>query len=409
MKLNRSAFIQPNCLSPGVATGHIPFVAWLIETLKPRVLVELGTFRGESYLACCQTVRECNIRTRCFAAGPWQAPDTPVEFQDDIFNTLNRQNSAYDSFSRLIRASYAAAASQFDDGSIDLLQLPMDADFDALENIMALWRPKLSADGVVLLQGIDATLPARGRFWEALSRGQTSFEFKHNKGLGIVFGNAAIKAGLALEASPEQARLTEMLFDRLTFAIENQSAHEWTRLELELTAMEGREAMRKLQAGEQAQAVLENDIRALASAHAAELAQLRDEAESEKAALRAQMEDLQRGMEQLRGENARQLAENTATYASLSETRGKLAEMGVSLESALRNLGESEARRAALEAELAQFWARVGTSIHGMGNRLWTIAKLPQKLLAHEGAKRPVLTRYLIQPGKIGWRGGKDA
>jgi hypothetical protein len=159
MRLNQSAFVQPHCLSPGVATGHIPFGAWLIEALKPRALVDVGTFHGESYLAYCQTVSECNLRTRCFAVGPWRVADRPIEFQDDVFNSLERQNAAYASFSRLVRAGYATAARQFEDGSIDLLQLPTEVEFETLEELMALWQPKLSADAVVLIPDIDATQP----------------------------------------------------------------------------------------------------------------------------------------------------------------------------------------------------------------------------------------------------------
>lgn len=409
MRLNQSAFLQPHCLSPGVATGHIPFGAWLIESLKPRLLVDLGTFHGESYLAFCQTVSECNLRTRCFAAGPWRVADRPIEFQDDVFNALERQNAAYASFSRLIRSGYAAAARQFEDGSIDLLQLPKEADFESLEELMALWQPKLSADAVVLVPDIDATGPARAKFWELLSRDHASFEFKHNKGLGVYFANAATKQALGLEDSAEQARIAEMLFDRLTVAIESQSAHEWTKLELNLAALEAEETQRKIAAGEQAKAVLEHDIRTLVTSHAAVISRLNEDFESERASLTAQAELMQREAGELREEITRLQENKVVLEASLSETRGILGETRVSLETALRNLAESEAKRAELEAGLAKFWTRMGVSIDSIGKRLRNVTKLPARLPAPENAKRPQRSRYLIETTKLGWRNANDA
>jgi hypothetical protein len=409
MRLNKSAFVQPQCLSPGVATGHIPFGAWLIEALQPRILVELGTFQGESYLAYCQTVSECNLRTRCFAAGPWREADRPVEFQDDVFSTLERQNAAYGSFSRLVRAGYAAAARQFEDGSIDLLHLPKDADFAALEELMALWGPKLSAQAVVLVPSIDATQPSRAKFWELLSRGNASFEFKHSKGLGVHFADAATKQSLGLEDSPEQARLAELLFERLTFAISSQSAHEWTKLELQIASMENETTLRQMADAEQAKAVLENDIRMQVTAHAAQRARMEEDFANEKSAMQAQVDQLQREADTLRAEIARQADEKAGLETSLSETRAKLGEMRTSMEAALRNLGEAETARTALETELKKFWTRMGGSLDSIGERLRKVTKLPPRLPAPKAAKRPLLTRYFIEPTKIGWRNANDA
>ena len=37
--------------SPSTWTGHIPFVMFLVELLRPKVVVELGTYYGVSYCA----------------------------------------------------------------------------------------------------------------------------------------------------------------------------------------------------------------------------------------------------------------------------------------------------------------------------------------------------------------------
>lgn len=44
---------------------HIPFAMFLVEVLKPRVIVELGTHYGDSYCAFCQAVQEVASETCC--------------------------------------------------------------------------------------------------------------------------------------------------------------------------------------------------------------------------------------------------------------------------------------------------------------------------------------------------------
>ena len=75
---------HPLCLSHPLrlaATAwapHVPFAMYLVAALRPRVIVELGTFTGVPYCAFCQAVRESGLESRCFAVGMWRGDEHSV-------------------------------------------------------------------------------------------------------------------------------------------------------------------------------------------------------------------------------------------------------------------------------------------------------------------------------------------
>src|SRR4051812_24532056 len=68
-----SSLTPPRYLSGSSAWGgDIPFAMTLVPLLRPRVIVELGAHRGDSYCAFCQAVDENGLATRCFAVDTWR-------------------------------------------------------------------------------------------------------------------------------------------------------------------------------------------------------------------------------------------------------------------------------------------------------------------------------------------------
>src|ERR1051326_4624087 len=59
-------FAQPERIAASAWIGHIPFAMYLTDVLRPRVIVELGTFTGVSYCAFCQAVQEIQSDARCY-------------------------------------------------------------------------------------------------------------------------------------------------------------------------------------------------------------------------------------------------------------------------------------------------------------------------------------------------------
>src|SRR5579871_3383029 len=89
---------------PGPWSGHLAFAYDLVAAEKPRVLVELGTFYGESYFSFCQAMQERSVACACYAVDTWQGDDHGGLYGEEIYSDVDAYNRAnYESFSHLMR------------------------------------------------------------------------------------------------------------------------------------------------------------------------------------------------------------------------------------------------------------------------------------------------------------------
>ncbi|HEY7511903.1 MAG TPA: glycosyltransferase [Vicinamibacteria bacterium] len=210
---------------------HIPFGMLLVDLLRPRTLVELGTYFGDSYCAFCEAVLELGLDTRCCAVDTWQGDSQTGFYGPRVLAELGAHHDPlYGRFSRLVQSTFDAALPQFEDGSIDLLHIDGYHTYEAVRHDFEAWLPKVSARGVVLLHDIAVTEGDFGvhRLWGELKRRWPHFEFAHGHGLGLLAVGAERPAALGplLEAAPEEADRIRGLFTqlgrRLTLQLENE-------------------------------------------------------------------------------------------------------------------------------------------------------------------------------------------
>ena len=94
---------EPRYLSGTSAwVEHIAFAFACIEMLRPRVFVELGTHKGDSYCVFCQAVDTLRLATKCYAVDTWKGDEHAGFYDESIFRELKAYHDPlYGSFSRL--------------------------------------------------------------------------------------------------------------------------------------------------------------------------------------------------------------------------------------------------------------------------------------------------------------------
>ena len=115
---------QPRVYGVGAWTAHVFFAYDLVALERPASLVELGTDRGESYFSFCQSVAENRTGTHCFAVDNWKGDAQSGLYEEITFTQVEAHNRMhYAAFSTLLRKSFDAAVTGFEDGKIDILHL----------------------------------------------------------------------------------------------------------------------------------------------------------------------------------------------------------------------------------------------------------------------------------------------
>ena len=105
--LSSASFRTPERLVNSAWLQHGPFGFWLVEALRPKQIVELGTHNGYSYGVFCQQVKEMGILTQCAAVDTWQGDEHAGKYSDEVYRDLQSYHELrYAGFSRLLRARF---------------------------------------------------------------------------------------------------------------------------------------------------------------------------------------------------------------------------------------------------------------------------------------------------------------
>jgi hypothetical protein len=187
--MSPASFWMPRHVPRSAWLEHAPFAFWLVQALRPRCFVELGTEFGFSYLAVCQAVQTLGLPTRCYAVDTWKGDEGTGAYGEEVFAQLSEINEKlYGGFSNLVRSLFDHARPNFLDGEIDLLHIDGRHTYEDTKANFLGWLPKLSDRAVVMIHDTNVRRQDFGvwKFWQEVSGQYLSFEFLHGYGLGVL-------------------------------------------------------------------------------------------------------------------------------------------------------------------------------------------------------------------------------
>jgi hypothetical protein len=179
---------RPRIYGVGAWTEHLYFGYDLVAQERPSQLVELGTDRGESYFAFCQSASENRTGTRCFAVDTWKGDAQSGFYDETIFKNVAAHNARYyKRFSTLLRCQFDDALKRFAGAKTDILHLDGLHSEEAVRHDLENWLPKLAPGGLLLLHDVNIHRPDFGAWkaWGELTERGRSFMFRDGPGLGL--------------------------------------------------------------------------------------------------------------------------------------------------------------------------------------------------------------------------------
>jgi len=214
-------FANPSHLTPFSSWHeHIPFAMLLVDIMRPKIIVELGTYYGDSYCAFCQAVKELSLDTRCYAIDTWEGDPHTGVFAPEVLKDLRAHHDPlYGSFSTLIKSTFDEALQHFADGTIDILHIDGYHTYGQVKHDFESWLPKMSPYGVILLHDTNVREHDFGvrEFWDEVKSQYLHFEFLHCHGLGVLAVGKVHHKGLQflLDASGEDTVKIRTFFFQL--------------------------------------------------------------------------------------------------------------------------------------------------------------------------------------------------
>lgn len=217
--LTPAAHLLPAHYPTSAWLTHAPFASWLIEALRPEVVVELGTHYGYSAFAFAEAAKRLGLATTITALDTWQGDDHAGFYDDEVFQYV--QATAHEDYSesiRLLRGLFTQSRPMFRESSVDLLHIDGRHAYEDVLADYTEWVSTVRDGGIVLFHDIAERDKGFGvwRLWDEISAPGRSFAFEHGHGLGVLsVGEPAPRLRALFDADKATATRIQADFERL--------------------------------------------------------------------------------------------------------------------------------------------------------------------------------------------------
>jgi hypothetical protein len=236
--LGPASYWQPAHLVTSAWLEHAPFAFWLIDELRPRSIVELGTHAGFSFFVFAEAVRRLGVDAQLYALDTWRGDDHSGHYDEDVYEGVRTiAERDYAGFTHLLRGYFSDSRALIDNDSIDLLHIDGRHGYDDAREDYEEWAVTVRDGGVILFHDIAEHDKGFGvwRLWEELAAEHPTFEFEHGHGLGVLGVGDARSEGLAtlFRADAATTRDVRSTYERLGAVVSRQATLEAMPAEVE--------------------------------------------------------------------------------------------------------------------------------------------------------------------------------
>lgn len=177
---------------PSAWRGHLKTGYDLVNTFKPKVIVELGVMYGHSFFSFAQSVKDNNLDSVLYGIDNWTGDPHVGQYDpDEIYNTVEEIRTLIfsDLDIRLIRADFTEALPKVRH-KIDLLHIDGSHDYDSVKTDWENYSKKLRKDAIVLFH--DTMVPNFGvrQLFQEIQQEHPEWKYENREesyGLGIIY------------------------------------------------------------------------------------------------------------------------------------------------------------------------------------------------------------------------------
>ena len=186
----KSLELIPRYEAPSSWWELVPIAHLMIDIIKPKVVVELGSHYGVSFFSFCEAAEHYSPETYIYGVDSWIGDEQAGLYGNEVYEQVREHREQYHKQrSNLLRCMFNDACSKFDDKSIDLLHIDGLHTYEAVKNDYESWKPKLKENGTILFHDWNEKGNGFGvwKLWEEIKQDKRfrCIEIKYGHGLGI--------------------------------------------------------------------------------------------------------------------------------------------------------------------------------------------------------------------------------